>query len=491
MECRGTEDAKSRRQFSVPLTGDAGSPCLAGRAGISPRPAGGAFDDRAALRVLQGLVAWSLVAFGGAYPWTTWPIVAGAAWLAVRVRPSLLSRTTRALDAALLAALAAVALQLVPLPLAVRTAVSPQHDDVQAALSVGATAPEWHPLSLNPEATLQALVVAASVLIVFWAARDLFASGGVRRIVRTIAALGLIVALAAVVQKALSPRLIYGVWQPFDTGAQPYGPFVNRNHLVMWLAMAIAAAAGSALMRSAGRHAGSGARERSEARESGRDPSGLWLVGSIVVMTSVIVVSLSRSGVIGLLAMAVAGSIAARGRLSRGQRWGVAATAVAALVAMASYTDVPALLARFDTTIDATRGVDRRIIWRDTASVIRDFPAAGIGVGAYQRAMLVYQTTARQEVFFNHAHNQYLQVAAEGGLLLVVPVVAAIATFIASARRRLRDSTARYFMRGAAGVGLIGAAVLATWDTGLTMPANGMLVAILAAIAVHERRHER
>ena len=49
-------------------------------------------------------------------------------------------------------------------------------------------------------------------------------------------------------------------------------------------------------------------------------------------------------------------------------------------------------------------------------------PRLGGAPAVWNSAMLVYQEALRGVVYFNHAHNHYLQVAAEGGLLLLVPV---------------------------------------------------------------------
>ena len=49
----------------------------------------------------------------------------------------------------------------------------------------------------------------------------------------------------------------------------------------------------------------------------------------------------------------------------------------------------------------------------ETLPIIRDFPLTGTGAGTFPTAMLVYQQSDRR-LFFNQAHNHYLQFAAEG-----------------------------------------------------------------------------
>jgi membrane associated rhomboid family serine protease len=87
---------------------------------------------------------------------------------------------------------------------------------------------------------------------------------------------------------------------------------------------------------------------------------------------------------------------------------------------------------------------------------------------------------------FNQAHNHYLQLAAEGGLLVGLPVTLAIFAFARAARRSLReDRSGMYWVRAGAVSGLCGVAVQSLWETGLTAPANAALAAVLAAIAIH------
>ena len=105
--------------------------------------------------------------------------------------------------------------------------------------------------------------------------------------------------------------------------------------------------------------------------------------------------------------------------------------------------------------------------------------------------MFVYQRSTR-DVYFNQAHNHYLQVAAEGGALLVAVVTLALVAFVRAARERLTtDSSGLFWIRAGAACGLGAVALQSVWETGLVMPANATLAALLAAIAIHDRsRHE-
>src|SRR5262249_15140478 len=88
---------------------------------------------------------------------------------------------------------------------------------------------------------------------------------------------------------------------------------------------------------------------------------------------------------------------------------------------------------------------------------------------------------------YNQAHNHYLQVVSEGGLLLGVPVLTALTLYGRDAWRRLHaDKSGMFWIRAGAFCGLAGLAVQSLWETGLTMPANAALAAIAAAVVVHD-----
>ena len=81
----------------------------------------------------------------------------------------------------------------------------------------------------------------------------------------------------------------------------------------------------------------------------------------------------------------------------------------------------------------------RLAIWRDALSIFRDFPVTGTGLNTFGAATLVYQT-ANRHMHFQEAHNEYLQLLAEGGLLLAIPIVVAVAALVRGIVRRFRTT---------------------------------------------------
>jgi O-antigen ligase len=315
------------------------------------------------------------------------------------------------------------------------------------------------------------------MIAAFWTARETFARGGVRSVARTVCWAGFAVSVIAVATHYTSPHLLYGIW-PADTLNSPvYGPFVNRNHMATWLVMALPLAVGYLAARIARR--GSVA--------TAVDALSLWIAGAVCAMFAALIVSLSRSGAIGMAAAGVCGGVIALMRRGPGSRRWIAAAAALALALFAVMPISSQLLGRFDRLEQNASG-GRLQIWMETLPITRDFALTGVGLGAYRTAMLVYQRTDRTRLF-NQAHDEYLQLATEGGLLVGIPLLAAMAVLIAAIARRLRkDESDGFWIRAGAVSGLTGVMVQNVWETGLRMPANGLLFAVLCAIAVHGRR---
>jgi O-antigen ligase len=414
------------------------------------------------------------------------PLCAGVAVLLALERPPL-GGGTGWLDRALLACIALVGVQLLPLSVSVRDRVSPHAGQIDRALRLdgapGAT--PLQALSIDPESTAWAFALGAAHVGLFLCARSIFSRGGVRTISRGIAWLGLGLTLLVAVQRATSPTMLYWYFHPLDAGASPYGPFVSRNALATWLAMAAPIAVGYFVARdSSDRRQHLGVAARVEAMDS----TQLWLAAAACLMTGAVFASMSRAGILGLAAGVLAFIAASHTRLHRGRTvvWIVASLGALAVIGL-MFADFGALAMRLQETTES--GVwGRRAIWRDSWRMAQDFWIAGVGAGAFEKGMLLYQQGSRV-FFFNHAHDEYLQILAEGGILLAVPAaIAVIAGAIVIASRLRSDRTPIFWIRAGAVAGIVAVAVQSIWDTGLRTPANGVLFAIIAAIACHEPR---
>jgi O-antigen ligase len=214
----------------------------------------------------------------------------------------------------------------------------------------------------------------------------------------------------------------------------------------------------------------------------------LLVAVSIVVMTIALVWTMSRSG-IGSLACAVgcvAWLMARRRNVGLAKRVvGIVALGLVLVVSL-NWRGIDRVTQWFADTTDL---VGRFAAWRDGWHVVRDFPIVGTGLNTYSDAMIFYQTSS-PDAHLAQAHNDYLQLLAEGGLLVVVPVAIAVTFLVIAIRRSLdaaRSDSYDYWVRAGASVGLLAIAIQETAEFSLQMPANAFLFATLASIAISPR----
>ena len=188
-------------------------------------------------------MAWSTLAAGGVYLWAASRLVSRRSCSPRSRRPRIAGRRdTRALDLALLVAVAAAGLQVLPLPNRLRWLLSPRIDvdrftlllmpEARDVVALVVPGPLGDPRGRGSGGRVHRYVLGVPAL------ERARARAGPRAIVATV---GLVGAVAAIVQRAVDPTRLYGLWLPIDAGARPFGPFVNRNHFATWLLMADAA----------------------------------------------------------------------------------------------------------------------------------------------------------------------------------------------------------------------------------------------------------
>jgi len=134
----------------------------------------------------------------------------------------------------------------------------------------------------------------------------------------------------------------------------------------------------------------------------------------------------------------------------------------------------------------------RREIWGVTARIIHDFPLTGTGLNTFGIATLAYQV-AHTDMHFAEAHNDYLQLAAEGGVLLTAPALVALVFTTRAVWRRFAAHDSRggsFWPRLGAVTGLIAIALQSFVDFSLQMPGTAVLFVVFLAVALHQPRSE-
>jgi O-antigen ligase len=441
------------------------------------------------------LAAWGVLSFGAVYPWAYWPLFLGASAIGFAgVAGEKAWRDPRLVS--LLAGLGvlalAIALQSVPLPAWLVLNLSPGADSFLRQFRVAYQPTDLRTLSLDPAATRVVLAEVVALALLLVGGARLLRRWNIARLVHQLMALALVVALIGIVQRALldpDGMLIYGFWRPRQNGS-PFGPFVNRNHFAGWMVMLlpVVLAYGWALILDAQRRGwqGTGGWAR---WVSGVEGNRVVLVGtSALIMALSLVMTGSRSGIVAATLAATLFVAFAWKEVAGRARLVLIATVLALLVGALAWAGAGAVVSRFGRAPQEISG--RLSAWGDTLRIAGDFPLVGTGLGAYRQAMLLYQTRDL-EALYAQAHNDYLQLIAEGGALVVVPAGAVLAMLLVAARRRLsepEDDPVTFWVRRGAAAGLLGVAAQSVVEFSLQMPGNAVLCVILMALVIHRSR---
>lgn len=463
--------------------------------------------NRAAVAVTVLLVAtigWGALAFGAVYPWAYWPLgVACAICGAAAVISSATANVdgwSRALVVAFCVVAAAIGLQLIPVPPRVLSALSPEAPSLVGRLSPAFAAglQPIHAMSVWPRDTYVALILFSSFGLFCAGLVSMFSVTSARRFVECLTGFGAVLAIIGIVQKSLSSRYLYGFWE-LEPGRTPFGPFVNRNHFAGWMVMALPLTIGLLI---AGIDQGMRVKKSWHHRVlwfASPEANRLILAAAAAVLMALsLMLTMSRSGITAFgLSMLVTGWFVSRSVHSRPRRI-IASICLAVLTATVIVWSGPDVIASRFATADWGEFNNRKGAWLDAWNVARAFPLVGTGLNTYWAAALFYQQHD-MSYFFGQAHNDYLQVAAEGGVLVSVPAVACLLVFVRDVRRSLHRSRGdtSWWLRAGAVASLIAIGFQETVDFSLQMPGNAALFAAVCAVALHapgssrEQRVER
>lgn len=380
-----------------------------------------------------------------------------------------------------------VVMQLVPLPASLVEVLSPARGLLAGGTVVGLNDSKWMTLASNSHGTTLALLKFVAYLGAFTLAAYLFDSA--RRKSLLIAALvflGCFEAVYGIVQYLTGWQKIF-TFEKISNLDEATGTYINRNHFAGLLELTLPFAAALAFYAY---QIWAEERGRRSGRTAQRGPTALgfralFYLFLAVVMAVALIFSRSRMGILAMLFGLIFIGLLAQVRL-RQTFWMVAVASF--LIVVGTYglwIGLDPVLARFERMGDpAYLEMEGRLsIWRGTVELIRDYPIAGTGLGTFGLAFRRYQTVALDK-YVDHAHNDYLQFAAETGLLgcvlLFVPILYLLGRMVAS----FLTDTRRY--RRAVTLGCIGStlALLAHSfaDFNLQIPANALIFAIVLGI---------
>lgn len=364
-----------------------------------------------------------------------------------------------------------VFLQLVPLPPEVWTAL-PGRELLKGAAEVSDQPQPWRPLSISPSATVNALgsLVVPALVLVLSAQLTRDQHWRIASVVLALIFLGCLLALLQFSGANFrNPFINY-------QDAAVSGNFANRNHFALFIAVGclIAPVWGFRSIRAT--------------RWTG--------IASIALLPFFLLVALatgSRTGVL-LTALAImAGLFFVRADVKRQlralPRWAVGATLVTACAVLVGAVILSFTLGRAVSidrafALEASEDLRARAFPHIVEAVTRYFPV-GAGFGTFDPVYRIAEPDALlQPQYFNRAHNDWLEIVLDGGIVSLVLAVSILVWMAISAAKawRRKGQNAAIAETGAAALLLICLASIPDYPARAPIM---MTLIVIAAVWLH------
>jgi O-antigen ligase len=343
-------------------------------------------------------------------------------------------------------------------------------------------------LSVNPYATRFAVLQLVVFLIFFAAAyTHLNSAYRLRRLVTVVIVFGAAMAFFGILQRLASPEGIYG-WRPTPQ-AIPFASFVNQHHFAAFMEMTI----GLTLALLVGKGTEKDKR--------------LLLVIAVVLMGIAILLTGSRGGVLSLLG--VVGFVfltnflrnasadeelpkqekRARFRRNLGLVGGALGLLIVLIGAVLLLGGDAPLSRGVGLTTQADVSSGRLHFWSVGLQIFLAHPILGAGLDAFGTAFPLYDTwngTFRVE----QAHNEYLQMLADAGILGFICIAAFIFLLFKQGLQRIGTEHSHFRRSVAVGAlaGCLGILIHSFFDFPLRTPANAfffLLLSVFATASIH------
>ncbi|CAN5833965.1 hypothetical protein BH24ACI1_BH24ACI1_21700 [soil metagenome] len=430
----------------------------------------------AILFLLCAMLVFSVVAFGAVDVWALGvaSLLAGSiavCWLTDAWRNKDFRFNASALQIPLLALILIGIIQLLPL----RRADFP--NDLLSVSAVGS-------LSLAPYSTRLA-VVQLIVYFVFFAAALTFINdySRLRKVVLTIIISGSLMAFYGILQHLANLEAIYNLRLPFQ--ATPFASFVNKHHFAAFMEMTIGVTLGLLF---------------GKATENNKR---IFLIIAIVIMGIALILTGSRGGILSLLGVIV--FVVAANLLQK-----PISEIDSPIAGGKSYLrnfafiggGLTLILVLFGTVLllggddSLLRGIGlqnpkddisngRLHFWQIALRIFFDYPILGAGLNAFGIVFTRYDSwNGMYRV--EQAHNDYLQILADAGILGFACVAAFIYLLFKKGLQTVRESSDRFRRSTAVGAlaGCFGILIHSFFDFPLRTPSNAFFFLTLTTLAM-------
>jgi len=386
--------------------------------------------------------------------------------------------------------------QLIPLPLGFLKILSPRAAGIYEAarqLNPGSTsASSFHPITFSQNLSLYELTKYLCYgLFGYLVYRYVATQKNIKTAIRVMIGAGLFQGAYGLIQYFRGSVDIFG-WKNIHNIGSATGTFVNRNHFSGFLEMVLPLSLGYILsiVGTSAKKTARGLGEETGQRRHRPMPMRIWLGACPVIFGLGIFYSKSRSGIVSMMAsfifiiiILIIKNVRARGHLLNQKKFfGIVGLVLFIILFIVLWVGTKPVLERFNKEQMAKTG--RTEYARDTLKLIKGFLFTGTGLGNFGYSYKLYEVDYGNGGILHHAHNDYLEVIAESGIIgggsLILLVLGAFGSLLLKWMKRRESFVSGIGLGCLAGIFAI--LVHSLTDFNLRIPANFIYFMALYAL---------
>ncbi len=282
----------------------------------------------------------------------------------------------------------------------------------------------------------------------------------VRRFLLALAAFGTALAIFAMVQDVSGTKSIYWLLRPSEFAVQIYGPYVNRNHYAGLMELLTPLPFLLCLAQ----------------RPERRVP----LISCGLLMALSVFLCRSRGGMVALAAELVFVAVFLSRIRNRAKSFAAIAAIVAIMVVLIVWVGSDPVVHR----LTDMRDMSRMAVYKDTVRMWWSKPLVGYGAGVFPLVFPTFQSFVIG-TDINHAHNEYLELLSETGLIGAGLLAWFLVTLYRRGNRLIRPGSRSTGSPEMIAVlaGLTGLLVHGLVDFNFHIPANAAFFLVYCAVA--------
>ncbi len=379
------------------------------------------------------------------------------------------------LNYSILAFVCLIFLQLMPMPEGIIKLISPNtqqiYFDTYNSLNVkNHLTGSMMSFSLNPYATTIELYKMLAYIGVFYLiVENMITSKQIHKILIVIILIGFLVSLFGLIQHFTWNGKVYW-YRELTHGGSPFGPFINRNNFAGYINLIIPISLSMFVM------------------EKDKDKKILFGFMSIVMIVALFL-SLSRGGIISFVcAMVFMGCLLLFKRSENQKAVLILGCLLVCSLIYLVYIGIDPVLNRLVTLTEGEAYLNqgRIIVWGATLEIVKDFKMLGTGLDTFETVFTHYQPLEVSKLYWLDAHNDYIQFAAETGVIgVLIGLTFFVKLFksIFSSLNDVRSMTYNYLLIGLL-TSIVAFMISIMFTFNSHIPANALLFTIVVAVAI-------